>query len=178
MDDSKLATGEGRSTVTSTCIQNGAGGLKPQGGSPADVDAEERTAENRRSLREKMRIGTWNVRTMNQGKLDIMKREMERTGVELMGISEMRWTGMGHFMSDNCEVYYCGQEILRRNGVAFICIQTKYEDVLWDSTLKVTARSGRDTERRCAVCDRRLECQSGAGRDKRHNRKIRTGGTE
>ena len=121
LDDSKLATGEGRSTVTSTCIQNGAGGLKPQGGSPADVDAEERTAENRRSLRENMRIGTWNVRTMNQGKLDIMKREMERTGVELMGISEMRWTGMGHFMSDDYEVYYCGQETLRRNGVAFIC---------------------------------------------------------
>ena len=121
LDDSKLATGEGRSTVTSTCIQNGAGGLKPQGGSPADVDAEERTAENRRSLREKMRIGTWNVRTMNQGKFDIMKREMERTGVELMGISEMRWTGMGHFMSDDYEVYYCGQETLRRNGVAFIC---------------------------------------------------------
>ena len=126
LDDSKLATGEGRSTVTSTCIQNGAGGLKPQGGSPADVDVEERTAENRtaenrRSLREKMRIGTWNVRTMNQGKLDIMKREMERTGVELMGISEMRWTGMGHFLSDDYEVYYCGQETLRRNGVAFIC---------------------------------------------------------
>ena len=94
---------------------------RPQGGSPADVDAEERTAENRRSLREKMRIGTWNVRTMNQRKLDIMKREMERTGVEIMGISEMRWTGMGHFMSDDYEVYYCGQDTLRRNGVAFIC---------------------------------------------------------
>ena len=106
MDDSKLATGEGRSTVTSTCIQNCAGRLKPQGGSPADVDAEERTVENRRSLRERMRIGIWNVRTMNQGKLDIIKREMEMTGVELMGISEMRWTGMGHFMSDEYEVYY------------------------------------------------------------------------
>ena len=123
MDDSKLATGEGRSTVTSTCIQNCAGGLKPQGGSPADADTEERTAENRRSLREMMRIGTWNVMTMNQGKLDIMKREreMERTGIELMGISEMRWTRMGHFMSDEYEVYYCGQETLRRNGMAFIC---------------------------------------------------------
>ena len=65
LNDYKLATGEGRSTVTST-FQNGAGGLKPQGGSPApaDVDAEERTAENRREM---MRIGTWNVRTMNQG---------------------------------------------------------------------------------------------------------------
>ena len=97
--DSKLDTGERRSTVTSTCIQNGAGGLKP-----ADVDAEERTAENRRSLRERMRIGTWNVRTMNQGKLDIMTRGMVRTGVGRMGISEMRWTGMGHLMSDEYEV--------------------------------------------------------------------------
>ena len=50
LDDSKLATGEGRSTGTSTCIQNGARGINPQGGSPADVDAEERTAENRKSL--------------------------------------------------------------------------------------------------------------------------------
>ena len=131
LDDSKLATGDGRSTVASTCIQNGAGGLKPQGGSPADVDAEKRTAENRRSLREKMRIGTWNVRTMNQGKLDIMKREMEM----IMGISEMRWTGMGHLMSDDYEVYHCGQETLRRNGVAFICTDEIRRCVIWDSTL-------------------------------------------
>ena len=121
LDDSKLATGKGRSTVTSTCIQNGAGGLKPQGGTPADVDAEERTSKNRRSVRERMRIGTWNVRTMNQGQLDIMKGEMERTGVDSVGISEMRWTRIGHFMSDEYDVYYCGQEPLRRNGVAFIC---------------------------------------------------------
>ena len=73
LDDSKLATGEGRSTVTSTRIQNGAGGLKPQGGSPAEVDAGERTAENRRSLRENMRIGTSNVRTMNQGVVSLKK---------------------------------------------------------------------------------------------------------
>ena len=66
-----------------------------------------------------MRIGIWNVRTMKQGKLVIMKREMERTGVEIMG--EMRWTGMGLFMSDEYEVYYCGQETLRRNGVAVKC---------------------------------------------------------
>ena len=61
-----------------------------QGGSPADVDVEDWTVENRISLRERMRIGTWNVMTMNQGKLDMMKREMERTGVERMGISAMR----------------------------------------------------------------------------------------
>ena len=66
LDDSKLATGEGRSTVTGTCTQNGAIGLKPRGVTPAEFDAEERTAENRRSLKERMIIGTWNVRTMNQ----------------------------------------------------------------------------------------------------------------
>ena len=60
---------------------------------------------------------------------------MERTGVELMGISEMRWTGMGHFMSDDYEVYYCGQETLRRNGVAFICTDEIRRCVIWDSTL-------------------------------------------
>ena len=58
---------------------------------------------------------------MNQGKLDIVKREMERIDVNLLGVSEMKWTGMGNFKSDNHEVYYCGQDTQRRNGVAFIC---------------------------------------------------------
>ena len=49
------------------------------------------------NLREKMRTGTWNVRTMNQGKLDIVKREMERIDVNLLGVRELKWTGMGHF---------------------------------------------------------------------------------
>ena len=69
----------------------------------------------------KLRIGTWNVRSMSQGKLDIVKREMERIDVNLLAVSEMKWTGMGHFKSDNHEVYYCGQDAQRRNGVAFIC---------------------------------------------------------
>ena len=50
-----------------------------------------------------------------------MKREMEMTGADIAGISDMKLTGMGHFMSDKYEVYYCGQDTLRRNGVAFIC---------------------------------------------------------
>ncbi|KAI0234727.1 Craniofacial development protein 2, partial [Lamellibrachia satsuma] len=54
-----------------------------------------------------MRIGTWNVRSMNQGKLDIVKREMERTGVHMMGVSEMKWTGMGHFKTDDYELKRC-----------------------------------------------------------------------
>ena len=55
---------------------------------------------------------------------------MERIDVNLLGASEMKWTRMGHFKSDNHEVYYCGQDAQRWIGVAFIYVQTKYEDVL------------------------------------------------
>ena len=65
-------------------------------------------------------IGTWNVRPMNQGKLEVMKQEMARVNVDILGISELKWTGMGEFNSDDHYIYYCGQESLRRNGVATI----------------------------------------------------------
>ena len=57
---------------------------------------------------------------MNQGKLEIVKQEMARVNVDILGISELRWTGMGEFNSDDHYIYYCGQESLRRNGVAII----------------------------------------------------------
>ena len=63
-------------------------------------------------------IGNWNVRSMNQGKLEVVKQEMARMNVDILGISELRWTGMGEFNSDDHYIYYCGQESLRRNGVA------------------------------------------------------------
>ena len=56
---------------------------------------------------------------MNQGNLEVVK-EMIRVNIDVLGISELRWTGMGEFNSDNCYIYYCGQESLRRNGVAII----------------------------------------------------------
>ena len=63
-------------------------------------------------------IGTWKVRSMNQGKLEVVKQEMARVNVDILGISELKWTGMGEFNSDDHYIYYCGQESLRRNGVA------------------------------------------------------------
>ena len=63
-------------------------------------------------------MGTWNVRSMNQGKLEVVKQEMVRVNVDILGIRELRWTGMGGFISDDRYIYYCGQEYLRRNGVA------------------------------------------------------------
>ena len=57
---------------------------------------------------------------MNQGKLEVVKQEMARVNVDFLGISELKWTGMGEFNSDDHYIYYCGQESLRRNGVAII----------------------------------------------------------
>ena len=65
-------------------------------------------------------IGMWNVRSMNQGKLEVVKQEMARVNVDILGISELNWTGMGEFNSDDHCIYYCGQESLRRNGVAIM----------------------------------------------------------
>ena len=65
-------------------------------------------------------IGTWKVRSMNQGKLEVVKQEMARVNVDILGISELRWTGIGEFNSDDHYIYYCGQESLRRNGVAIM----------------------------------------------------------
>ena len=64
--------------------------------------------------------GTWNVRSMNQGKLEVVKQEMARVNVNILGISELKWTGMGEFNSHDHYIYYCGQESLRRCGVAIM----------------------------------------------------------
>ena len=65
-------------------------------------------------------MGTWNVRSMTQGKLEVVKQEMTRVNIDILGISELKWTGMGEFNSDDHFIYHCGQESLRRNGVALI----------------------------------------------------------
>ena len=69
------------------------------------------------SFKEQYCIGTWNVRSMNQGKLEVVKQEMTRVNIDILGISDLKWTGMGEFNSDDHYIYYCGQEYLRRNGV-------------------------------------------------------------
>ena len=65
-------------------------------------------------------IGTWNVRSVNQGKLEAVKQEMARVNIDILGISELKWTRMGEFNSDGHYIYYCGQKSLRRNGIAII----------------------------------------------------------
>ena len=81
-------------------------------------------------------IGTWNVRSMNQGKLEVLKQEMARVKVDILGISELRWTGMGEFNShDHYYIYYCGQESLRTNGVA-IMVNKRVQNAVLGCNLK------------------------------------------
>ena len=73
-----------------------------------------------RYCKEQYCIVIWNVRSMNQGKLEVIKQEMARGNIEILGISKLKWTGMGEFNSDDHYIYYCRQESLRRNRVAII----------------------------------------------------------
>ena len=73
-----------------------------------------------RCCKEQYCIGTWNVRFMNQGKLEVVKQEIARVNINILEISELKWMGIGEFNSDDHYIYYCGQESLRRHGVAFI----------------------------------------------------------
>ena len=75
---------------------------------------------NVRCCKEQYCIGPWNVKYTNKGKLEVVKQEMARVNVDILGISELKWTGMGEFNSDDHYIYYCGQESLRRNGVAIM----------------------------------------------------------
>ena len=64
--------------------------------------------------------GIWNARSMNECKLEVVKQEMPRVNIDILGIIELKWTGLGEFNSDDHYIYYCGQESFRRNGEALI----------------------------------------------------------
>ena len=78
---------------------------------------------------------TWNVRSMNQGKLEVVKQEMARVNIDILGISKLKWTGMGEFNSDVHYIYQCGQESLRRNGVAII-VNKRVQNAVFGCGLK------------------------------------------
>ena len=80
--------------------------------------------------------GTWNVRSMNQGKLEVVKQEMARVSVDILGISELKWTGMGEFNSNDHYIYYCGQESLRINAVTLIVKKESLKCSTWVQSQK------------------------------------------
>ena len=83
-----------------------------------------------RCCKQQYSIGTRNVRSMNQGKLVVVKQDMAWVSINILRISEIKWTGMGEFNSDEHYIYYCGQESLRRNGVALIVNKRFWNAVL------------------------------------------------
>ena len=87
-----------------------------------------------RCYKEQYSIGTWNVRSMNQGRLEVVK-QMGRGNIDVLGISELKWTGMDEFNSDDHYIYYCGQESFRRNGVAII-VNKRVQNALLVCNLK------------------------------------------
>ena len=90
-----------------------------------------------RCCKEQYCIGTWNVRSMNQGNLEVVKQEMARLNKDIFRISKLRLTGMGEFNSDDHYIYYCGQESFRRNGVALSQQESKMQYL--DAISKTTA---------------------------------------
>ena len=97
------------------------------------AQADERTGTKEKiNLRHNLRTGTWNVRSMTDpSKLHILQREMDRCNIPICGLSEVRWTGKGHFsLDDGHTVYYSGSDRLRRNGVGFILSRQTAKSVL------------------------------------------------
>ena len=80
---------------------------------------------------------TWNVRSMNQGKLDVVKQEMERLNIDILRINELKWIEMGEFNSEDHYIYYYGQESLRRTGVA-LTVKKESEMQYFSATSKTT----------------------------------------
>ena len=89
-----------------------------------------------RCCKEQYCIGTCNIRSMNQGKLEVVKQEMARVNVDILGISKLKLTGMGEFNSDDHYIYYCGQESLRRNRVAIIVKKKRVQNAVLGCSLK------------------------------------------
>ena len=97
--------------------RNGEVGLKQN---PHPVLDESGGESKVRCCKEQYCIDTWNVRSMNQGKLNMVKQEMVRVNIDILEISGLKWMGMGRFNSDDNYIHYCRQESLRRNGGALI----------------------------------------------------------
>ena len=114
LEDVQYATGEEWRAINSSYRKDEVTGPKQKQCSVVDVSGGESKVQ---SCKEQYCLGTWNVRSMNQGKLDVVKQEVARVNIDILGISELKWTGMGEFDSDDNYIYYCGQESLRRNGV-------------------------------------------------------------
>ena len=123
----QYATTEEQRTITNSSRKNEEAGQKQKWCLVVDVSGSESKVQ---CCKEQYCIGTWNIRSINQGKLDVVKQAMARLNINILAISEIKWTGMGKFNSDNHYINYHGQESLRRNGAA-----TMVNKRVWNAVL-------------------------------------------
>ena len=123
----QYATGEEWRRTTNSPRKNEAAGPKWKWHSVMHVSGDESKIWY---CKEQYCTGTWNVRSISQGKLDVIKQEMLRINIHILEISELKWTGMGQYNSDDRCIYYGGQEFHRRNGVALIINKRVWNAVL------------------------------------------------
>ena len=105
----QYATGEEQRAITNSSRKNEAAGQKQKQHSVVDVSGGESKVW---CYKEQYCIGNWNVRSMNQGKLEVIQQEMARMNTDILGVSKLKWTGMGEVSSDDHCIYYCGKNLL------------------------------------------------------------------
>ena len=127
-EGARYATGEEWRTRTNSPRKNEATEPKRKWLSAVDVSGDESKIW---CCKEQFCIGTWNLRSMNQGKLDMVKQEMVRIHIDILGISGLKWTGMDGFNSDNRYIFHCGQEFHRRNRVTLTVSKRVWNALLW-----------------------------------------------
>ena len=123
----QYATGEEQKAITNSSRKNEVAGPKWKQCSVVHVSGGESKIWH---CKEQYCTGIWNVKTMNQSKLEMVKQEMARVNTDILGISEIKWTGMGEFNSDDHYIYYCGQESQGRNEVDLIINKTGWNVLL------------------------------------------------
>ena len=123
----QCATGEEQRAITNNSRKKEAAGPKRKQHSVVDMSGGESEVQ---CYKEQYCIGTWNVRSMNQGRLHVIKQKMARVNINILGTSEIKWTRMDEFNSHDHYTYYCGQESLRRNGLALIVNKRAQNSIL------------------------------------------------
>ena len=124
-------TGEEQDGVSKVPGSNDAAGPKPKGSPTADRIREQRL---NLSCKQRLKLGTWNVRSMQSGKMDVIQGEMKRLGIAIMGLSETRWKGQGHFNWNGYRIIMSGQK-KGRNGVAIMCDMTSANAIMGYDTV-------------------------------------------
>ena len=110
---SNMLLGRAEGAITNISRKNEAAGLKLEWHSVSNVSGGKSKIQ---CCKEQYCMGTWNVKSLNKSKLDVAKQEMAKVNINILGISEVKWTGMGEFNLDDHYIDYCGQESHRRNG--------------------------------------------------------------